>query len=114
VTGFAPGADTFSTVQSFPGPPTRTDGLQTGSLHVTVTNDPETVKLLNFGVVVSANVNARPLDAPPPGLVTVTVTAPTAWAGVVAVSVIAPQLVTTTLLPPNETVGNVGLHTMPE
>src|SRR5712691_5100672 len=91
-----------------------TAGLQTPSLHVIVTILAETVKLLNFGVVVSAKLNVSPLDGPAPGLVTVTVTAPVACAGVVSVSAVAPQLVTTALVPPNETVGNVGLHTMPE
>ena len=113
VTAFKTWAETLRTDQSFPGPPTRTAGLQTGSLQVTVTRLPEIVKLLNFGVVVSLNVNVSPLDAPPPGLVTVTVTEPMACAGVVTVSAVAPQLVTIPLVPPNETVGNVGLQTMP-
>src|SRR6266545_6700565 len=114
VIGFAAGAETLRTVQSLAGPPTRTDGLHTGSLHVMVTKLPETVKLLNFGFVVSTYVKLRPLDAPAPGLVRVTVTAPTACAGVSTVTAVAPQLVTVALVPPNETVGNVGLHTMPE
>src|SRR5207249_8788622 len=74
----------------------------------------EIVKLLNFGVVVSENTQVRPFEGPAPGFVTVTVTDPGAWAGVVSVSAVAPQLVTTAFVPPKETVGKVGLHTIPE
>ena len=72
-------SDTLWIVHAAGMPPVTTyAGWQTGSLHVTVTMPPEIVKLLYFGVVVSANVHVRPFDGPAPGFVTVTVTEPEA------------------------------------
>src|SRR5687768_17166838 len=54
VTGFAAWAETLRTAQSAPAVFVARVSLQTGSLNVTVASEPETVKLTNVGLLVSA------------------------------------------------------------
>src|SRR5688572_12006440 len=97
----------FRTVQSAavvaPGP-------QTGSLNVTVMTSPETVNDWNVGPDTSVYVKVKPLDGPEPAFETVTVLAPSVFAGASAVIEVAPQLRTVALTPPNEAVGNAGVQ----